>query len=220
MGWTPGLYAPPLRPIRPSTLPQFVSAKSCIRTSAPPPHHHHRRVHAQTHTPLPYSLWTFFYSLLLGPSPRSQFHYSGRRQCKWVRLYRGPPLSGLAESQLRPCHRDTIARRLQGKWGVNRPPAPRWRCAALLSLLGRPDVIKRPNVYEKYLWTIEEFHPNCATCSKSGPKEQLIRTKCRDLNRKSDTNIFISSFLLANMEGEQNEVSGSVTQRHGQFLCI
>lgn len=48
--------------------------------------------HAQTHTPLPYSPGTFLSSLLLGRRPRSQFHYSGCRQCKWVRLYRGPPL--------------------------------------------------------------------------------------------------------------------------------
>lgn len=64
-----------------------------------PPPNHHRRVHAQTHTALPYSLWTFFYSLLLGRSPRSQFHYSGRRQRKWVRLYRGPPLCRGSQSR-------------------------------------------------------------------------------------------------------------------------
>lgn len=77
--------------------PRFhsLSLQSHAATLLPFPRH----AHAQTHTPLPDALGTFLCSLLLGRRPRSQFHYSGCRQCKWVRWYRGPPrVEGFAVS--------------------------------------------------------------------------------------------------------------------------
>lgn len=104
-----------------------------IQLDSPRSHSWSRQSHAATH--LPFSvmrtdkhtprrltvLGTFLHSLLLGRRPRSQFHYCRRRQYKWVRLYRGPPL----------CRgpRSSVAKRGQKKWDAMKPPASRWRCS-------------------------------------------------------------------------------------------